>query len=67
MFLYMPVNTNLRHLYKHPAGWNVLQLSNITHVASVTAAPYRCTIGAKRLVNDCDDGNHAGAYSHIYM
>ena len=28
---------------------------------------YRCTIGAKRLVNDCNGGNHTGAYSHIYM
>ena len=28
---------------------------------------YRCTIGAKRFVNDCNGGNHTGAYSHIYM
>ena len=28
---------------------------------------YRCTIGTKGLVNDCNGGNYAGAYSHIYM
>ena len=33
----------------------------------VTAAPYCCTIRAKRLVSDCNGGNYTGAYSHIYM
>ena len=33
-------------------------------LCTVTAAPYRCTIGAKRLVNNCNGGNHTGAYCH---
>ena len=67
MYFDTQVGTNGINEYIPPLT-QILKKCNPAEVnISVTAAPYHCIIGAKRLVDDCNGGNHTGAYSHIYI
>ena len=59
MYFDTQVRTNSINEYIPPLT-QILKKCNPAEVnISVTAAPYHCIIGAKRLVNDCNGGNHA--------